>query len=265
MTFQPVVPFGGFAGWSFLNRTRENQQQAFNNSVILKRNTDHFKENISKVTTAEQLVNDRRLLEVALGAYGLDEDINNKFFLQKILEDGIIDPKALGNRLSDKRYFEFSKAFGFGDFGTPNTGFSDFADKTVKLYQERQFEIAIGQTDESMRLALALDRDLDTILSVDTTEKGLWFNVMGQPPVRRIFETALGLPSSFGVLDLEQQLTGFREKTASRFGDSEIRQFSDPQKREELVRLFLVQNQIQNNFTNVTSGTIALTLLGNIA
>lgn len=265
MTFQPVIPFSGFAGWSFLNKTRDSQQEAFNNSTVFKRETDYFKEKIASVTSAEQLVNDRRLLQVALGAYGLDEDINNKFFLQKILEDGTIDPTALSNRLSDKRYLEFSKAFGFGDFPLPNTTLSDFGDQTVALYQERQFEIAVGQTDETMRLALSVERDLGTILAVNTTDKGLWFNVMGQPPMRRIFETALGLPSSFGAIDLEQQLTGFREKTFARFGDSELRQFTDPAKREELVRLFLVQSQLQTNTASVSSGSIALSLLANIA
>ena len=134
MTYQPVVPVGGYAGWVFLNRTMDTQQAAFNSSAAIQRDVDYFKENIGEISSAEALVNDRRLLSVALGAFGLDDDINNKYFIQKVLDDGTLDDDALANKLSDKRYFEFSKAFGFGDFDTPNTVLSEFPDDIVNEY-----------------------------------------------------------------------------------------------------------------------------------
>ena len=77
MTFQPIVPLTGYVGWRFLQNTLERQQETFNQSSQVQRDTTYFRENIGKIQTAEELVNDRRLLSVALGAYGLDEDINN--------------------------------------------------------------------------------------------------------------------------------------------------------------------------------------------
>ncbi|KMW59216.1 Flagellar basal-body rod protein FlgF [Candidatus Rhodobacter oscarellae] len=263
MTYQPVVPLSGFAGWTFLQRTRESQQEAFENSQLIQRNTTYFEENIGEIKTAEALVDDRRLLEVALGAFGLDEDINNKFFIQKILEDGTLDPDSLGNRLSDKRYFAMAEAFGFGDFPIPNTELSDFPQEITSLYKERQFEVAVGNADTNMRLALSLDRELDTLLEESTTDDGRWFLVMGQPPVRQVFETALGLPSSFGSLDIDLQLTGFRDAASQRFGDAEVSQFADPEKREELIRLFLVRSEIAAGTASITGASAALTLLQN--
>jgi len=261
MNFQPVVPVGGYVGWAFLSRTREAQQQAFDNSAEIKRDVSYFKENIGAVETAEDLIADRRLLQVALGAFGLDEDINNKYFLQKVLEDGTLDTTALANRLSDKRYLEFSKAFGFGDFDTPNTALSDFGDDITSTYKNAQFEIAVGNQDQNMRLAMGLDRALDEITEMSTTEDGRWFTVMGQPPVRTVFETALGLPSSLGALDLDAQLTAFRDKATARFGSGEIAQFADPEKREELVRLFLVRADLQGGAAANAGGSAALTIL----
>ena len=261
MNFQPVIPVGGFAGWNFLNRTREAQQQAFEGTTEMTRGVSYFEENIGKITSAEELVADRRLLQVALGAFGLDDDINNKYFLRKVLEDGTLDPAALGNRLSDKRYFEFSKAFGFGDFATPRTALSDFPAEITDAYKQQQFEIAVGNQDQNMRLAMGLDRALDAIISKDTTEDGRWFLVMGQPPVRQVFEAALGLPASIGALDLDQQLTTFRDKASARFGDGDISQFADPEKREDLVRLFLLRADIQNNNTVNSGASAALSLL----
>lgn len=42
----------------------------------------YFRAKIGSVKTAEQLVSDRRLLKVALGAFGLEADINNRFHPQ---------------------------------------------------------------------------------------------------------------------------------------------------------------------------------------
>ena len=261
MTFQPVIPFSGFAGWTFLNRTIENQQETFNNSSSMQRELTYFSEKIGGIGSAEALVDDRRLLTVALGAFGLDEDINNKFFIQKVLQDGSISDDALGNRLADKRYLELSKAFGFGDFGIPRTILSDFATEITDQYKERQFEIAVGEVDSNLRIALSLERGLGDIVSADTTDDGRWFQVMGQPAVREVFETALGLPSSFGVLDLDQQLSEFRSQLEKRFGDGEISQFSDPENREELIRLLLVRSEINNSASNFSGSSVALTLL----
>ncbi len=263
MSFQPVIPFGGIAGWAFLKRTQPAQQAAFDSSPVIQRDTAYFAEKIGSVTTAEQLVGDYRLLKVALGAFGLDDDIGNKHFIQKVLEDGSLSTEALANKMSDKRYLEFTKAFGFGDYDIPRTQLSDFADKIVATYRGRQFEIAVGDQSQDMRLSMGLERELDTVLKKSTTPDGMWFSVMGNPPLRKVFETAFGLPDSFGTLDLDLQLSGFRAKARDRFGDSEVAQFSDPARRDELNRLFLVRSEIAAGGGGMSSGSIALALLQN--
>lgn len=264
MSFQPVIPFGGMAGWAFLQRTQASQQDAFETSPAIQRDTDYFAANIGKIKTAEDLVKDFRLLKVALGAFGLEADIGNKFFIQRVLEDGTLDPEALGNKLADKRYLELSKAFGFGDFDTPNTQLSDFPGKILETYKTQQFEIAVGEQNADMRSSLSLERELGAVLDKTTTPDGMWFSIMGNPPLRQVFETALGLPASFGALDLDLQLTGFRDKAQAVFGNGEIAQFSNPEKMEELNRLFLVRSQIAAASAGMSSGAIALTLLQNL-
>ena len=66
MSFQPVLPLTGYAGWSFLKRTMARQQVAQQASPMQKQDEAYFREKIGKVKTAEQLVNDRRLLRVSL-------------------------------------------------------------------------------------------------------------------------------------------------------------------------------------------------------
>lgn len=261
MGFQPIVPFSGMAGWTFLQRTQEAQQKAFNAAPEMTRDVDYFAANIGKAKTADDLVGDYRLLKVALGAFGLDDDLPNKAFIQKVLSEGSIDPQSFANRMVDKRYLALTEAFGF-DLGTPNTQLSSFAGELLDNYQTRQFEISVGEQDGDMRLALGLSRDLGAIVAKETTPDGKWFSVMGNEPLREVFETALGLPQTFATLDLDQQLGVFRERLESTFGDGEIDQFGDPERLDELNRLFLVRAQISAGKSGMSSGAIALALLG---
>nr|WP_276946739.1 DUF1217 domain-containing protein [Haematobacter massiliensis] len=67
----------------------------------MQRDEAYFRDRIGGISSAEELVADRRLLQIALGAFGLGEDIGNKYFIRKVLEDGVSERTALANRLSN--------------------------------------------------------------------------------------------------------------------------------------------------------------------
>lgn len=260
MNFQPVVPLSGYTGWRFLQRTLETQQVAFKESVPLTRATENFREKIGSIQTAEDLVKDRRLLEVALGAFGLDEDINNKFFIQKILEDGTLADDALANRLADPRYAAFSRTFGFGDFGRPLTSQPSVVNDIIARFESRQFERAVGEQNNDLRLALNLDTAISEVLGNVKTENARWFSLMGNQPLREVFQTAFGLPSQLASIDLDQQLENFQSRAQSIFGTDKVADFADPAMQEKLIRLFLVRSEA-NTASAFGSGNIALSLL----
>ncbi len=258
MSFAPVVPSGGYGAWSLLNRTMAAQKKAFAADPALQRDEAYFRDRIGQISTAEDLIADRRLLSVALTAYGLEGDIKNKAFLKKILTDGTFDPSALGNRLADKRYLEFSAAFGFGDFPVPNTQRSDFADKILTAYQTRKFEAAVGSANGDMRLALNARRELGAIAVKTLSPDGKWFTALGSPPLRSVLQTAFGLPSSFAGADIDKQLAVLKTRAESLFGSPDVSQFKDPEKAEKLIRLFLVRSQAQSGVINTNSTALSL-------
>lgn len=265
MTFQPVLPFGGYAGWAFLTRTLPTQKAAFDKSPQLEREITYFQEKIGAISSPEELVADRTLLKVALGAFGLDSDISNKFFIRKVLESGSLNEKGLANRLADKRYLEFSAAFGFGDFAVPRSASSSFGSKITTLYRARQFEIAVGNQDEHMRLALGFKRSIGDLASRASSENTKWFTILGTAPLRQVFEKAFGLPASFGTLDLDQQLSVMKEKASALLGTPGVTQFSDPNAQDKLIRQFLVRVESQSVIAQSARGQVALSLLQNSA
>jgi len=259
VSFQPILPASGLVGWKFLERTYEAQTSSFEASPIITRDTEYFAKNIGKVETAEDLVSDRRLLRVALGAFGLEDDLNNTYFVQKILQEGTLDPTSLANKMSDSRYASMSEAFGF-DLGVPKSKISGFESNIIERYRSRQFEAAIGEQDQNMRLALNAQRELTEIALNTDNENIRWFQIMGNTPLRSVMETALGLPDSFAQIDLDQQLNVFREKSERQLGINTLSDLSDAQTMNKLIERFLLRSEVQT-LSGSNPASIALTLL----
>ncbi|MER5173850.1 MULTISPECIES: DUF1217 domain-containing protein [Thioclava] len=264
MTYQPIVPLSGYAGWKVLNRTMETQKAAFTASVTIQNDEEYFRENIGNVTSAEELVSDYRLLKVALGAFGLDDDLQNKYFIKKVLEEGTLDEDSFANKLSDKKYAALSEAFGF-DFDPPNTVLSSFADEMIANYEERQFEIAVGDSDESYRFALNAQRELADLAAEDSSDNTKWYTIIGNEALATVMRTGLGLPESTSSLDVDQQVTIFKQKAQQVFGSDEVSQFTDEESVEKLIKYYLLRDQVMNGSVSTSSNSIALTLLQNAA
>jgi hypothetical protein len=260
MSFAPVVPLGGLTGFALLNRTLGRQTDLFNAAPALQRDTAYFAEAISSVRTAEQLVADRRLLRVALGAFGLQADINSRAFVRAVLDQGTEDKGALANRLSDDRYRRFSDAFGFATDAGARTTEPGFAERIVAQFQRREFEAAVGEQDEALRLSLNAERELGTLAREGGSSNAFWFRILGTPPLRRVFEVALGLPKSFGQLDIDRQLDEIRTRASRQLDLSGPSSFLDQGKRDALIRQFLLRDQIIS-LTVQSPQAIALTLL----
>lgn len=258
--FQPVVPASGLNGWLFLNATLERQTEAFDKSPTLVRDTEYFEQTIDTIRSAKELVSDRRLLRVALGAFGLQEDIDSRALIEKILAEGTQDDDALANKLADDRYKKLSAAFGFDRLQGPRTLEPEFGSEITALFRAQSFEVAVGDQDQALRLALNARRELPEIASRDESEDTKWFSIMGTQPLRKVFETVLGLPPGFGQLDLDRQLAEFKDRASSQLGMDTLEELTDPVVLEDLIDKFLLRDQL-STASAMSSGSIALTLL----
>lgn len=259
--FQPVIPIGGLGGWRFLQQTYDSQFKAFTQSAQLQRDSEYFRENIGSIETAEQLVADRRLLTVALGAFGLQDDINSRYFIRKILEEGTVNDDALANRFSDPRYKEMSQAFGFGPGEFLKVGEPVFAEAIIDRFERIEFEVAAGQQNEAMRFALYAERQMGELAQSDMSNDAKWFTLMGEPPLRNLFEKAFNLPSAFGQIDIDQQLGVLKDRANKEFGSDDLSIFADPARVQDLITKFVVRDQISQFNSTYSSNAIALTLL----
>lgn len=104
MSFQPIIVGTGLVAWRNLQRSLPQQLETFANTAEQKRLITGFETKAPELTSAEAVVSDRQVLTLALGAYGLQDDLDNRFFVKRILSEGAVEPGALANRLTDSRY-----------------------------------------------------------------------------------------------------------------------------------------------------------------
>ncbi|MBB4348661.1 MULTISPECIES: DUF1217 domain-containing protein [Rhizobiaceae] len=127
--------FSTYTSYLVLNRDINSSLSRVASQGDVASNTDYYEENIGKVTTAEEFVNDYRLFSYAMKAYGLEEMTYAKAFMKKVLESDPNDDSSFANSLTDTRYADFAKAYNFsGDLAKAQT--SAQTENLVTAYQD---------------------------------------------------------------------------------------------------------------------------------
>lgn len=263
MGYNVQVADGGYLGWKLLERTLDSQKQVFSKSAEIQRSRDYFVENISKVEAAEDLVGNYKLLSVALRAFGLDDDINNKYFIRKVLEADPDDKSSLINKLPDKRYEQLNAAFKLWNTPAPEGTTTTVDSKAITdMYVTRSFERNIGERHQEIEISLNAQRELKTLAEVDLSQKAKWYQIVGSKPLRKVFEGAFGLSSHFANLPIDRQVAELKSRTERLMGSSDIDQFSDSAKLDHLLKYYLIRNQAAQS-ASMSRYSSALAILSN--
>ncbi|MDO5528904.1 MAG: DUF1217 domain-containing protein [Paracoccus sp. (in: a-proteobacteria)] len=260
MNIAGLIGQGGLGGWAVLQRTAPKQKELLAASGQVQANSAYFRAKIGKVTSAQDLVSDYRLLDVALKAHGLEADQQNRAFIRKVLEGGTED-KSLASRLSNKAYARLAETFGLAN-GEARPKFDDkFATRILQQYVEREFEIRVGEGDQNMRLALNAQRELAALAEKSGSARTKWFEILGSPPLRKVFEAAFGFNAqTYGRLPIDRQQAEFAKAAQKLFGSDDPKLFAEPAAREQLIRRFLTRAQIAE-FAPTNRFSTALALL----
>jgi len=241
MTYDVQIGSGGYIGWKILEQTMPLQRSTFLQDPSIISSRDYFAKKMPEVVTAEQLVADFKLLTVTLRAFGLDADINNKYFIKEVLESDPDDQESLVNRLADKRYLKMSQALSFHADGQAGAA---AVETILESYDTRSFEKSIGQQHAEIELALNAQRELAEIAGADISENAKWYQVLASEPLRQIFEGAYQLDDSFGALPIDRQLTELKSRSEKLTGSSSVSQFQSDDALERILQRFLLLGPI---------------------
>lgn len=259
MSFKPFIVGTGVNAWSTLQSTIDRQKNAFEKREDIKNQINNFTSDMKKIQTTDALMNNYASLNVALGAFDLSDDLNNRYFIKRILDEGSINQSSLANRLQDNRYRQLAKNFSAEQFFFRNTSEDSFIRNISERYINISFEKAVGELNPDLRLALSFERNLSFVASARTNDAA-WFQVMANPPIKEVFQKIFGLPLQFGLLDIDRQHDVMQEKSKIHLGTSDLSILTKKDNIENAVRLFLLKNQM--NDVNIKSPVqIALSLI----
>lgn len=101
---------------------------------VVKRETEYYLANITKVKSIEEFVENDRLFKYAMKAFGLGDMDYAKAFMIKALKEGVSDPDSFANKLTDKRYAQFVAAFDFASHGETTTVYNPAQQDVVTNY-----------------------------------------------------------------------------------------------------------------------------------
>ncbi|MBV8661885.1 MAG: DUF1217 domain-containing protein [Hyphomicrobiales bacterium] len=172
-------------------------QNAVGNQPTVKTATKYYEDNIGSVTSISQFVNNYRLLSYALDAYGLGDQVHNKSLVKQVLEQGVTNPRALANTLSNPNWAKFAAAFNFVGSGAASISKSSAVHTTTADYVEEQLETQEGKQDPGVQLALYFQRVAPTIHSA--------LSIMGDTNLLDVVQTALDLPPETGATNIHAE------------------------------------------------------------
>lgn len=218
-----------------------------------------------------KILEDKELTDIIKTALGFDSNFNlysrtkkiekiNKALMSKIgvepkpvtdIKGNVIDlgPSAVfyefGKPKNMERFFR-TYAYNIGNVShkeQPSFD-SELVDQISKDYIDREFERRVGLGDDTMRLALNARRELGSLAERTSSKKTLWLEVIGNPPLRKVFETAFGFGPEYAKLEVDRQASEFSKAAKRLLGTDSFDQIGSSKKTERLLRTYMARASI---------------------
>ena len=178
-----------FSTYQFYARDMTQSLDRVSAEPITKREAQYYKDNIGKVKSVDDLMNDNRLYTYAMKAYGLEDQVGSRALIKKVLQSDLSDAQSIANKLSDDRYRDLAKAFNFSTAAAtttaPTAQTGTQTGDVVEAYSE--FRVRAAQSKGADAKAYA-DR-IGTITNVD--------QLLGDPALFKVALGSVGIDSEY--------------------------------------------------------------------
>lgn len=121
--------------YNTINRDMKSQLDRVSKQPEVARDNQYYDDNIGKVKTVDEFVDNYRLFSYAMKAYGLEDMTYAKAFMKKVLNSDLNDDNSFANKLADDRYRKFAQAFRFST-ETAATQTSSQTDDVIAHYKQ---------------------------------------------------------------------------------------------------------------------------------
>jgi hypothetical protein len=203
-----------------------------------------FTQAVNSAKSTTQLLANPAFMNVLLTANGMSDQIGYTALATQALTSNLSDTNSLANQLTDTRWKTLAQNYDFS-----STGFVSFQ-KTATIasiasaYATATWEASQDTVTPGLSNALAFKAQASTITSVD--------QILGNPTMRAVVTTALGIPEQIAFQDITAQETAISSRI-------DISKFKNPAFVATFVQQYLIANAA--NASSSSSSTPDLTTL----
>ncbi|MCW2283459.1 hypothetical protein M2323_001127 [Rhodoblastus acidophilus] len=206
--------------------------------------TKYFQANIGAITTPAQLVNNPRIFNYVMSAFGLSDMTYAKSLIQQALEQGTSSSSALAVKLNNPNITALVKAFDFSTYGTATTAQSSASSDVVDKYVMQTLETNQGNTNPGVQLALYFQQNASKITD--------GYSILADKNLLSVVQTTLGISSYTSAQSVDSQAAQFDKLLT--YSD-----FQDPAKVQTFLERFTAEYDVQNpTASSSTSSVLSL-------
>ncbi len=223
----------------------ENERTAAREAATKK--AEVYQERIQSIDTVRELLADRDVIDVVIGAYGLDPEDVTDDFLKQVFSSDLSDPKSFVNQQPDGRWAELVSSFNFdvnGNLTRETIGTVQQRGETletVNKYLRQTLEENEGASNEAVRLALYFERTAPNITDA--------YGLIADDALMAVFRTTFGFSDEFSNMDVDQQARIINDNL-------DLADLQDPTKLERFLQRYTAMYDTENNFGASSAATI---------
>lgn len=210
------------------NYDKSVEQEASTGSTKLE--TEYFDANMGSITSVDDFVNNYRVFNYAMKAYGLEDMAYAKAYMKKVLESDLTDDSSFANSLSDDRFKAFATAFQNLTSGTAVS--SDTISTVETKYAQQTMEDNAGDADTGVQLALYFRRSASSVTSA--------YGILADEALYKVLKTTYSIPDEMSNADIDAQASLIEKYI-------DIDELQDSDYVDKLLKQFTLKYDIENN------------------
>jgi hypothetical protein len=187
-----------------------------------------FTQAVSSATSVDQLLSNPAFMNVFLTANNMSDQVGFTALAKQALTSNLSDPNSLANQLTDTRWKTVAQTYNLSSPGALASLQTPAAIASIaNAYATATWEASEDTVTPGLSNALAFKAQASTITTVD--------GVLGNPTVRNVVTTALGIPEQIAFQDI-----GAQENAIS--SQLDVTQFQNPAFVETFAQRYLIAN-----------------------
>jgi len=184
-----------------------------------------FTAGVKSATSVQQLLQNPAVMQVLLTANGLADQTSYTALAQKALTSDLSDTHSLANTLTDTRWKSVAQTYDFTAKGLSVIQDPNVIATVTNAYAEVTWRNSLDAATPGLSNALTFRSEASTITSVD--------QILGDPVMRTVVTTALGVPEEIAFQDLTAQETAISTRL-------DLKNFQDPKFVESFIQRYLI-------------------------